>query len=136
MLFRSDDLKRHPGEISFPGGRQDPGETLVETALREAHEEIGLEPGLVTLLGPIDRLVTPSGFSISPFVGVVDPAFVPVPNPAEVDLVFRAPLVTFTTEPRGEYPRIGYDIESQFVWGATFHMARTLALLLQSEGLL
>ena len=42
---RRDDLKRHPGEISFPGGRQDPGETLMETALREAHEEIGLPPG-------------------------------------------------------------------------------------------
>ena len=50
---RRDDLKRHPGEISFPGGRQDPGETLVETALREAHEEIGLPPAAVEIVGAL-----------------------------------------------------------------------------------
>jgi 8-oxo-dGTP pyrophosphatase MutT (NUDIX family) len=135
LLKRPDTMRTHAGQIAFPGGRRDPEDASSEAAaLREAHEEIGLEPSRVQVLGPFDALVTPTGFRIEPIIALVDSAFVPVPNPAEVDLVFRAPLVTFTTEPRGEFPRIGYDIESQFVWGATFWIARTLALLIQGLG--
>jgi len=135
LCKRPDSMRTHAGQIAFPGGRRDPEDRDSEaTALREAHEEIGLEASRLTMLGPFDDLVTPSGYSIRTHVALVDPAFVPVPNPSEVDLVFRAPLLTFTTEPRGEYPRIGYDIESQFVWGATFYIARELALLVQGLG--
>ena len=73
---RRDDLKRHPGEISFPGGRQDLGETLLETALREAHEEIGLPPGDVNVVGalpPTPTFVT--NYAIYPYVGVIEPGF-------------------------------------------------------------
>lgn len=144
LLKRPDTMRTHAGQIAFPGGRRDPEDASSEgAALREAHEEIGLDPAHVRVLGPLDTLVTPTGFHIEPHVALVDAAFVPVPSAAEVDLVFRAPLVTFTTEPRGEYPRIGYGIDAsggaapaneQFVWGATFWIARSLALLVQQMG--
>ena len=73
---RRHDLRRHPGEISFPGGRQDPGETLIETALREAHEEVGLPPDAVDVLGalqPTPTMVT--SYAIYPFVGLIEPGF-------------------------------------------------------------
>ena len=71
---RRDDLKRHPGEISFPGGRRDEGETLVQTALREAHEEIGLPPDAVDLLGALEPTPTfVTNYAIYPFVGLIEP---------------------------------------------------------------
>jgi 8-oxo-dGTP pyrophosphatase MutT (NUDIX family) len=69
---RRDDLSRHAGEISFPGGRRDDGEDLVATALREAHEEIGLEPGDVEVAGALEPTPTfVTGYAIYPFVGVI-----------------------------------------------------------------
>lgn len=69
---RHADLRKHAGEISFPGGRHDPGETLAQTALREAHEEIGLEPAGVRLLGALPPMGTfVSNFRIHPYVGVL-----------------------------------------------------------------
>lgn len=135
LLKRPETMRTHAGQIAFPGGRRDPQDASSEAAaLREAHEEIGLGSAHVRVLGPLDTLVTPTGFHIEPYVALVDSAFVPVPSAAEVDLVFRAPLVTFTTAPRGDYPRIGYDIQEQFVWGATFWIARSLALMVQQMG--
>ena len=90
---RRDDLKRHPGEISFPGGRQDPGETLVETALREAHEEIGLPPGAVDVLGALEPTPTfVTNYAIYPFVGLIEPGFEWVLGEAEVAEVLELPL--------------------------------------------
>jgi 8-oxo-dGTP pyrophosphatase MutT (NUDIX family) len=73
---RRHDLRRHPGEISFPGGRRDDGEALVDTALREAHEEIGLPPAAVRLLGALPPTATfVSNYAIYPFVGLIEPGF-------------------------------------------------------------
>lgn len=136
---RRADLRRHAGEISFPGGRRDPGDSdLAATALREAHEEIGLDPSCVRIQGalpPISTFVT--GYRIHPFVGVVpDPAALGLaPNPAEV-----ATVLTFSLEMlrRGYAMRRlirrgvpihtpTYEVEGHLIWGAT---ARILGDLL------
>jgi 8-oxo-dGTP pyrophosphatase MutT (NUDIX family) len=93
LTERAAHLKDHAGQISLPGGRLAPGETHAEAALREAHEEVGLQPDAVTVLGTLDALLTGTGFTVTPVVGVVtDPAFVPVPDAREVAHVFELPL--------------------------------------------
>jgi 8-oxo-dGTP pyrophosphatase MutT (NUDIX family) len=90
---RRHDLRRHAGEISFPGGRRDHGEELVDTALREAHEEIGLPPGAVAIAGalpPTPTFVT--NYAIYPFVGAIEPGFAWVLQQTEVDEVLELPL--------------------------------------------
>ena len=91
---RRDDLKRHAGEISFPGGRQDfPDEDLRTTALREAEEEIGLAPADVELVGalePVGTFVT--NYKIHPFVGVIKPGHAWTPQPTEVEEVLELSL--------------------------------------------
>jgi 8-oxo-dGTP pyrophosphatase MutT (NUDIX family) len=85
---RAADLRRHAGEISFPGGRQDPDEELLDTALREAEEEIGLERDDVRLVGalpPTGTIVT--NYAVYPFVGLIEPGRTFRPNPIEVDQV-------------------------------------------------
>ena len=74
LTRRTDHLRSHAGQIAFPGGRADPGETPWETALREAHEEVGLDPALVALAGLSDAFWTRTGYVITPVVGFVDPA--------------------------------------------------------------
>ena len=133
---RRHDLKRHPGEISFPGGRQDPGETLVETALREAHEEIGLPPGAVDVLGALEPTPTfVTNYAIYPFVGVIERGFAWVLQRTEVDEVLELSL----DELRAGYGerrlvRRGipfrtptYETGGHVIWGAT---ARILGDLL------
>ncbi|SMB92228.1 NUDIX hydrolase [Deinococcus hopiensis] len=66
LTVRSEELPTHRGQISFPGGSLEPGETPVEAALREAHEEVGLDPGAVTVLGELDDVFTPVGFHVTP----------------------------------------------------------------------
>ena len=137
---RRADLRRHAGEISFPGGRQDPDDAdLAATALREAEEEIALDPAAVTLAGaltPVSTFVT--GYRVHPFVGTVaDPLELGLePNPTEVETV-----LTFSLEVLREgyamrrLVRRGvpihtptYEVEGALIWGAT---ARILAELLQ-----
>jgi 8-oxo-dGTP pyrophosphatase MutT (NUDIX family) len=133
---RRHDLRRHAGEISFPGGRRDEGETLTETALREAHEEIGLPPSDVELLGalpPTPTFVT--NYAIYPFVGLIERGFEWVIAHAEVDEVLELRL----DELRAGYGerrliRRGiafktptYEAGGHLIWGAT---ARILGELL------
>jgi 8-oxo-dGTP pyrophosphatase MutT (NUDIX family) len=95
VLFteRAAHLKDHAGQISFPGGRIDERETAVAAALREAHEEIGLDPDEVEVLGALDDLLTGTGFLITPVVGyVASGEFVAAPDPTEVASVFEVPL--------------------------------------------
>ncbi|HSH02138.1 MAG TPA: CoA pyrophosphatase [Anaerolineae bacterium] len=86
-------LRAHSGQISFPGGRQDPPESLATTALRETEEEIGIPQQQIKLLGPLTQLyIPPSDFEVHPFVGWLDQRPIFRPNPNEVDAVLETPL--------------------------------------------
>ena len=132
---RRDDLKRHPGEISFPGGRQDPGETLVETALREAHEEIGLPPGAVDVLGALEPTPTfVTNYAIYPFVGLIEPGFEWVLGEDEVAEVLELPLETLRAA-YGERRLVRkgipfrtptYEVDGHLIWGATGRILQDL----------
>lgn len=137
---RREDLRRHPGEISFPGGRRDPDETLEQTALREAHEEVGLPADAVELVGTLAPVRTfATGYVIFPHVGVVDPGRAWEPSPDEVALVMELPLRAlvegYAIRPvtrRGFTWRLGtYVVGDHMIWGAT---ARILGDLLARLG--
>lgn len=138
---RREDLRRHPGEISFPGGRRDhPHEELHTTALREAEEEIGLSPASVDLLGELPRVRTfVTGYVIYPHVGLIEPGNVWVPSEQEVALVMELPLSAlvagYALRPmtrRGiTFETPTYVVGDHLIWGAT---ARILGDLLDRLG--
>ncbi len=92
LLHRPSNMRSHPGQIALPGGKIDPGETAIEGALREAHEELGIDPSLVRVIGTSDVYRTHSGFEITPVLGIIPPDIEIVPNPTEVAQWFEAPL--------------------------------------------
>jgi 8-oxo-dGTP pyrophosphatase MutT (NUDIX family) len=93
LTRRTDALRHHAGQVSFPGGRIDAGDASpVDAALREAHEEIGLAPAQARLLGYLDPLATVTGFRVLPVVARIPADFVPQPEPGEVAEVFEMPL--------------------------------------------
>ena len=137
LTRRADTLRRHTGQIALPGGRRDPGETPWQTALREAHEEIGLEPRFVSVAGLSTPYRTGTGFLITPVVGFVRPGFTLTANPDEVADIFETPfgflmdpanLEEHERElPNGERRRFyAYTHEDRFIWGATAGMLRAL----------
>jgi 8-oxo-dGTP pyrophosphatase MutT (NUDIX family) len=133
---RRRDLRSHPGEISFPGGRRDEGEELSETALREAEEEIGLARERVQLLGALTPVPTiATNYAVYPFVGVIEPGGTWTPSASEVDEVLElslADLRASRTRRRLEHRGIPfrtdvYDVGEQLViWGATARIVRDL----------
>ena len=92
LTLRSAHLRSHSGQVAFPGGKIDPGETPEQTALREAREEIGLAAELVEPLGWLDPYLTGTGYRVAPLVALLDPAFAPIPNPDEVADAFETPF--------------------------------------------
>jgi 8-oxo-dGTP pyrophosphatase MutT (NUDIX family) len=125
---RRRDLRRHAGEVSFPGGRRDAGEELLETALREAEEEIGLDPDRVEIAGalpPVGTFVT--GYKVHPFVGLIEEGLRFEPNPAEVESVLVASLADLRAGyakrrvVRRGMPFKGdtYKLADALIWGAT-----------------
>jgi 8-oxo-dGTP pyrophosphatase MutT (NUDIX family) len=137
LTRRADTLRRHTGQVALPGGRQDPGETAWETALREAEEEIALERRFVTLAGLSTPYQTGTGYLVTPVVGFVAPGFTLTPNPGEVADIFETPF-GFLMEPgnyeeherqmpNGETRRFyAMTHNKQYIWGATAGILRAL----------
>jgi 8-oxo-dGTP pyrophosphatase MutT (NUDIX family) len=133
MTERAHHLSQHAGQVAFPGGRlEHPDEPVVEAALREAHEEVGLAAADVAVAGQLAEFATGTGFSVTPIVGFVSGSFVPRANPAEVERVFEVPLdfvleaencVTSYRERFGSRFRT-YELryENFLIWGATAAM--------------
>lgn len=137
LTRRSDTMRRHTGQVALPGGRCDPGETVWQTALREAHEEVGLHPDFVSLAGLSSPYRTGTGYLVTPVVGFVQPGFSLVPNPDEVADIFETPFgflmdpVNYQEHereaPDGQKRRFyAMNHEDQYIWGATAGMLRAL----------
>ena len=138
LTRRASTLRSHTGEVSFPGGRLDEGERAVDGALREAHEEVGIDPSTVEVLGFLSPLVTVAGQTIiTPFVGVLPGRPLLVPSVAEVDWAFDVSLAELVSD--GVYheelwvvPGEGsrtlsfFELADDIVWGATGWMLRDL----------
>ena len=143
LTVRSDRVRRHAGQIAFPGGRVDPGdEDMVDAALREAEEEVGLPRSRVRIVGIGDRYRTITGFDVTPVVGIVPPDLHYLLQDSEVADLFEAPLdyvlaprhqVMRTVEWQGS-KRSYYEIiwDGRRIWGATaamiVNLSRRLAL--------
>jgi 8-oxo-dGTP pyrophosphatase MutT (NUDIX family) len=136
FTVRRHDMSDHPGQIAFPGGRPDLADTnLQATAMREAHEEIGLDPAAVRILGNLGAQGVISGFAVVPFVGLVGGDFEPIAQPSEVAEVFEVPLDFLLDEANGkrvdrtrsgvDLPTWEYQWEEHLIWGATGQMVRS-----------
>jgi 8-oxo-dGTP pyrophosphatase MutT (NUDIX family) len=142
LTQRASHLKNHPGQISFPGGRIEPADAGPwEAALREAQEEIGLDPRFVTRAGYLQDHLVISGFRVTPAVGFVRPGFDLLLDETEVENVFEVPL-EFVLDVRNHLPRdrsiaghrvVTHEIpfEGRQIWGATASMLITFARLLR-----
>jgi 8-oxo-dGTP pyrophosphatase MutT (NUDIX family) len=141
LTVRREHLRTHAGQIAFPGGRIDPGEDAVAAALREAHEEILLDPANVEIIGAIDPYRTVTGYVVTPVVGVIPPDLPLQPHEHEVADWFEASL-GFLLDPANHHQRSAlfqgrerhyYEIEWQGrrIWGATAAMIINLSRRLQ-----
>jgi 8-oxo-dGTP pyrophosphatase MutT (NUDIX family) len=148
ILFtrRTDTVKRHKGEISFPGGMYDASDRdLAATALREAHEEVGIKPQDVQLLGELDEVMTLTDFIVSPFVGLIPFPYVFVPSAEEIAEIIILPLSGFLKEGvlSEEDWQYGdktakvytYHCGRHIIWGATARILRQFLDLITAGGI-
>jgi 8-oxo-dGTP pyrophosphatase MutT (NUDIX family) len=143
VLFtqRTTQLKSHSGQVSFPGGRAEPGDASAEfTALREAGEEIGLAAERVEILARLPDYHTRTGFRVTPVIGLLQPPLELTPDPREVEEIFEVPLA-FLLEPRNQQRRtrefqgqtVGFyvfEYQNRTIWGATAGMLVNLYKML------
>jgi mutator protein MutT len=145
ILFtkRSENLAAHSGQIAFPGGSVEAGESLDQAAIREAEEEVGIPPSNVELIGRLDDVITHSGFLVAPFIGVIREAFDVVIQEAEVVEVFQVPIealldianpeVRYVPFRNQNYPAYFYRHGPHEIWGLTGRMLKaTLDLVWQA----
>ena len=138
LTRRPQNMRTHSGEVSFPGGAQDPGETLWETACREAREEVQLETSLLRRIGELDLTTVSSRARIVPFVARLEQAPSLVANPDEVDAILRVPLSELLASDvyreeiwkwpgsTQERPVYFFEIDGDTIWGATANLLRQL----------
>jgi len=141
LTRRSTNLPSHQGQIAFPGGKVDDGETSEAGALREAQEEVGIPPEDVDVVGPLEQLSTVAGrFVLAPFVGILPARPVLVANPGEVARVFDVSIAELMDddvyhEERWDIPGMGerpmhfFDVAEETVWGATARILHDLLCL-------
>jgi len=149
MVFtrRTDTVESHKGQVSFPGGACDPGELPEQTALREAEEEVGLQPGDVRVLGRLNDIVTITGYRVSPVVGVAPWPYPFQPSVIEVSRIFTIPLTwlgaranweEIPVTPQGmprSVPVVTYhQYDGEIVWGATARMVQCFLAVLTEPG--
>jgi len=148
LTMRTHDVQTHKGQISFPGGVNEPSDTsLIETALRETEEEIGIPKSTIEVLGGLDDLLTPFKFCITPIVGYIAEQPTVYPNPSEVAEVFYVPISFFTDPSNGwqeERTRNGktfpvwlFQYKQYLIWGATAGILKKFVdlLTIQNEKL-
>jgi 8-oxo-dGTP pyrophosphatase MutT (NUDIX family) len=143
MEKRTENLDHHKGQVSFPGGRCEPDDRdVVETALRETYEEVGLAPGDVEFYGLLDDIVTVTRFRVTPVVGRIPDEYAFRPAAAEVDRLLRVPCNLFLAEPDqsttmehdGQAFEVrAYPFEGHQIWGATARITRSLVELVESQ---
>ena len=131
---RSPNLAAHSGQIAFPGGAAEPGESLEDAAIREAEEEVGIQRDAVELIGRLDDLITNSGYLVAPFVGIIRGRIDYVLQESEVDEVFEVPVdalldpsqpeVRYVAFRGKEYPAYFYRYEQYEIWGLTGRMVK------------
>ena len=136
LVRRPTTMRSHAGQVAFPGGKSDAAdESLLDTALREADEELAIPRAGVDVLGALDDTLTITGFMISPYVGWISHEVEPRPNPSEVARAFAAPLGAFFAPPSGVLPWRGWTIDGELVWGATAAIVRGFVGLLRELNL-
>ncbi len=143
IIKRTDTLPSHRSQIAFPGGGRELKEDHWEAALREAHEEIGLEPKTVLRLGELDEGDTPAGFRVIPCVGAVPQTFQPQPNAGEIAEVFSLPLSAFSNPQMVEERAVKvdgidrmlriYHVGGRQIWGLTARILQNLLIRLGME---
>ena len=146
LTRRPNTMRDHPGQVAFPGGKLDPGEDAVQAALREAHEELAIDPAHVRVIGTTDRYQTGTGFDVTPVLGLVPPDLPIIPNPGEVESWFEAPLRVLLEREhwsehevywQGAHRRyLQLDWQGFRIWGVTAAIIANLARRLEIRELL
>ncbi|HZD52063.1 MAG TPA: CoA pyrophosphatase [Woeseiaceae bacterium] len=144
LTRRAAHLRYHPGQVSFPGGRMEPGDADIEaTALREAQEEVGITPQNVEVVGYLDPVPTITGYTVTPVVGLLEPVPELTVDPTEVQHAFEVPLSFLLDERNARrsarelfgvpIPVIEFHYASERIWGATANIVMILREALLSS---
>lgn len=146
LTRRPNTMRDHPGQVAFPGGKLEPGENAVEAALREAHEELAIDPAHVRVIGTTDRYQTGTGFDVTPVLGLVPPDLPIVPNPGEVEAWFEVPLRVLLEREHWQEHEVFWqganrrylqlDWQGFRIWGVTAAIIANLARRLEIRELL